>query len=149
LRVAASLVGQVAQQLQLKLKARLFSSRWVDAKWVSECAKDLVANRGKAFVVAGQRQPMEIHMIANAINAELFALGEKIEAVPTIKVVGASFDQLSKSFDNGTVDTLVILGGNPAYNLNLSSKIKRLSGWVITKTKRRKKLIGTSISALS
>jgi molybdopterin-containing oxidoreductase family iron-sulfur binding subunit len=119
LRVPASSVGQIASAI-LSLITGLSGSipTGVDVKWVSELAKDLVANRGNVLVVAGQRQPIEVHLIANAINAELFALGEKIEAMPTTKAVEASFGQLAKSFDNGTVDTLLILGGNPAYNLD-------------------------------
>ena len=43
----------------------------VDAKWISECAKDLKANAGKSLVVAGNRQPLVVHLLAHAINAAL------------------------------------------------------------------------------
>ena len=121
LRVSASLVGEIAAAIQAQISGSALSiPAGVDAKWISECAKDLVANRGKTFVVAGQRQPIEVHRIANAINAELFALGEMIESIPTAEPPVADL----KNFDNGTADTLVILGGNPVYNLNWSPKAK-------------------------
>src|SRR6202012_279835 len=37
-------------------------------KWITECAKDLLANRGQSLVLAGHRQPLAVHLLANAIN---------------------------------------------------------------------------------
>ena len=34
----------------------------IDAKWIAECANDLKAAGGKALVVAGQRQPLIVHL---------------------------------------------------------------------------------------
>ena len=77
LRVAASLIPQVAAAFYSGVTGQpLAIPGGVDAKWITECAKDLIANRGNALVVAGQRQPMEVHLLANAINATLGAIGK-------------------------------------------------------------------------
>ena len=87
LRVAASLVakllpvgvgcnvpGQTGVGSQPKCRST--------TNWVSECAKDLVANRGKVLVVAGQRQPIEVHLLAHAINSALGAIGNTVTLIP-------------------------------------------------------------------
>ena len=88
LRVAASLVGEIAAHDCSRSKCqRNYSYRnqlpaGVDAKWVFECAKDLIANGGNALVVAGQRQPIEVHLLAHAINSALGAIGNTVTLIP-------------------------------------------------------------------
>ena len=95
--------------------------RGADAKWISECAKDLIANRGKnVLVVAGQRQPIEVHLLAHGINSVLNSIGNTVSLIPVTEAVSADL----KNLDPSATDTLVILGGNPAYNLNWSPKQK-------------------------
>ncbi len=121
MRVAAGLVGQIASAI-LAVTTGLSGSipAGVDPKWISGLAKDLVANRGNILVVAGQRQPVEVHLLAQAINSALGAIGNTVTLIPTTKPPGADLMNL----DSSATDTLVILGGNPAYNLNWSSKSK-------------------------
>ena len=90
LRVAASLVGQIAAAISVRLyRIRSFPiPAGVDAKWISECAKDLVANRGNVLVVAGQRQPIEVHLLAHAINSALGAIGNTVTLIPATEVTG-------------------------------------------------------------
>ncbi|MBL6764263.1 MAG: Fe-S-cluster-containing hydrogenase [Verrucomicrobiae bacterium] len=87
-----------------------------DSAWVTECARDLVANKGASLVLAGERQPLPVHLIVNAINETLAAAGKTLEylAVPENKAVGIG--EVAAELSAGHVDTLVILGGNPAYN---------------------------------
>ena len=134
LRVAVSLVGKIAAAIQAQISGSSLSiPAGVDAKWISECAKDLVAAGKNALVVAGQRQPIEVHLLALAINSALGAFGNTVSLIPTAlnangsvylappaKNVGADI----KNLDSGVTDTLVILGGNPVYNLNWSPKAK-------------------------
>jgi molybdopterin-containing oxidoreductase family iron-sulfur binding subunit len=116
LRVAANLVSKVADEIftQLSDPVPLL------ARWISGCAKDLLAHRGEVLVVAGQRQPMQVHLLAWAINSMLGAIGATVTLVPAIETASADL----KSFDGAVTDTLVILGGNPVYNSDLSSKQK-------------------------
>jgi molybdopterin-containing oxidoreductase family iron-sulfur binding subunit len=88
--------------------------------WASECAKDLAANRGSVLVVAGQRQPIEAHLLAHAINTALDAIGSTVELLNATESTTADL----KDFNPATLDTLVIIGGNPAYNFNWSAKSK-------------------------
>ena len=121
LRVAASLVGSIAAAIFAAVSGTSISiPAGVDAKWISECAKDLVANRGYVLVVAGQRQPLEVHLFANAINSALGAIGNTVTLLPATEIISQDL----KNLDASATDTLVILGGNPAYDLNWSPKSK-------------------------
>jgi molybdopterin-containing oxidoreductase family iron-sulfur binding subunit len=116
LRVSANLVSRVAAEIS----AQLSEPVPLLARWVARCAKDLLAHRGEVLVVAGQRQPMEVHLLAWAINSALGAIGNTVTLLPTTETAGADL----KNLDAGAADTLVILGGNPVYNLNWSPKQK-------------------------
>jgi len=127
LRVPANSIGQIAEAItqRLAFNASLLNipillPKAVDSKWIQECATDLSANRGNLLVVAGQRQPIEVHLLAFAINSALGAIGNTISLLPTTEASGAEL----KSFGSSTTDALVILGGNPAYNSDLASKPK-------------------------
>jgi len=121
LRVAASVVGAIAAAVSAQVTGSAVAvPSGVDTKWVTECAKDLVAAGKSALVVAGQRQPIEVHLLANAINSALGAIGNTLQLVKAPANESADF----KGFDVKSADTLVVLGGNPVYHLNWSSKAK-------------------------
>jgi molybdopterin-containing oxidoreductase family iron-sulfur binding subunit len=116
LRVAASLVGAVASAVSAQVSGSSVSlPSGVDAKWVAECAKDLVSAGKNALVVAGQRQPLEVHLLAYAINSVLGAVGNTVALVSEAVAVEATPQSL-KTLDG--MDTLVILGGNPVFQFN-------------------------------
>ena len=54
----------------------------VDSKWLSECAADLVAQKGQAVVLAGYSQPPVVHALAQAINGAVDAFGKTVAAAP-------------------------------------------------------------------
>ncbi len=125
LRVAASLVGAVASDISAQISGASASvPAGVDAKWVAECAKDLIAAGKNALVMAGQRQPIEVHLLAHAINFALGAVGNTI----SLNWSGPPADnnQQLHDFNASTADTLVILGGNPAYQLNWTPEAKNV-----------------------
>ena len=112
LRVPASLVGQIAAAILAQVQGSSASiPAGVDEKWITECAKDLVVAGRNALVVAGQRQPPEVHLLANAINSALGAIGNTVTLykVPEIS---------EGDFTGAAPNTLVVLGGNPAYHFN-------------------------------
>jgi molybdopterin-containing oxidoreductase family iron-sulfur binding subunit len=122
LRVAAGLVEQVAAAISAQLSGATVSlPAGIDAKWVSECAKDLIANGANALVVAGQRQPLEVHLLAYALNSALGAVGRTVALLPATENPGSD---LRNTPLKGGEDTIVILGGNPVYHLNSNPKDK-------------------------
>ena len=87
------------------------------AKWVHECVADLVrlSKRGeKTLVVAGYRQPKEVHLAAMGINAILQNIGETLLLQAHKPSGNGSIEDLAAGFNKG--DNLVVLGGDPAYN---------------------------------
>src|ERR1022692_3827206 len=120
LRVAASLVGEIAAAIAATISGSTMSvPAGVDAKWIAECVRDLLANRGKVLVVAGQRQPVKTHLLAHAINSALGVIGNTVSLIPATESAGVDWQRL-----DGTAETLVILGGNPVYNSNWSPRAK-------------------------
>jgi molybdopterin-containing oxidoreductase family iron-sulfur binding subunit len=93
-------------------------------KWISGCSKDLIAAGKNALVVAGQRQPIEVHLLAYAINSALGAVGNTVTLIPAQETANADLGKI------GTPESLVILGGNPIYNsaLNLGDLLERQKG---------------------
>ncbi len=88
----------------------------VDAGWVRECVKDLLAHRGEVVVLAGHRQPVEVHLLAQAINFHLGAVGSTVLLAPASDPGLGSLSALARALNAGEVETLAILGGNPAYS---------------------------------
>ncbi|HEV2331242.1 MAG TPA: TAT-variant-translocated molybdopterin oxidoreductase [Verrucomicrobiae bacterium] len=112
LRIPASFVGAIAAAMLAQAQGSPVSvPAGVDASWVTECAKDLVAAGKDALVVAGQRQPMEVHLLAYAINSALGSIGATL-------ALHAAEEIPEGDFTTASPNTLIILGGNPAYYLN-------------------------------
>jgi len=88
----------------------------VDAKWITECAKDLRAHAGKCVVLAGQRQPLAVHALAHAMNAALGNVGKTVVFHDCPVPQEGSIGELAKALTGGEVTTLAVLGGNPVYN---------------------------------
>jgi len=86
------------------------------ASWVEELAKDLVANRGRALVLAGSQQPVAVHLLVAAINSALGALGNTLVGVAEVCRPTANIGELAKEIADKKISALFILGGNPAYN---------------------------------
>ena len=89
-------------------------------KWTGAIARDLQRNAGASLVIAGEQQPPVVHMLAHVMNQALGNVGktvfytDPVEANPVDQA--ASLQDLAKDLQNGAVDLLLILGGNPAYN---------------------------------
>ena len=92
----------------------------IPAKWLSAVAKDLAANRAKALIVVGSRQPPVVHALAHAMNSALGAVGATVNyaAVTDADELDAATDlkALTDAIAAKQVDALVIIGGNPVYD---------------------------------
>ncbi len=82
-------------------------------------AADLQASPGEALVIAGRNQPPAVHALVLAINQALGAVGTTV-TLHALEDVGhcctADLAELVEAMNGGSVDTLVMLGGNPVYD---------------------------------
>jgi MoCo/4Fe-4S cofactor protein with predicted Tat translocation signal len=87
------------------------------AAWIDEVAADLKAHAGRSALIAGRRQPAVVHALVHAMNGALQNLGKTIELrTASGGSDTGSLEDLVSAIKGGAVETLVVLGGNPAYN---------------------------------
>jgi MoCo/4Fe-4S cofactor protein with predicted Tat translocation signal len=118
LRMPSSAIGAVATLLASKLGGGLptgnsfaaFNDPAVD-QWITAMAADLQKATGRALVVCGSQQPAAVHATVAAINQALGAPAPG-GASKTTSTLGDLAEQISQ----GTVKTLLVLGGNPAFS---------------------------------
>lgn len=88
-------------------------------KWAAAAARDLQAHRGRCLVLAGDRQPPVVHLLAHALNEHLGNVGKTVSYTAPIDARPGdrtqSLRELVEDLDRGQVELLVILGGNPVY----------------------------------
>ncbi len=90
------------------------------ARWVVAVAKELAAHRGRSLVVAGDCLPVEVQVLAFAINAALgnvgptFVVTDPIEVRPTAQ--HEELAALASDMQSGRVETLLVLESNPVYD---------------------------------
>jgi molybdopterin-containing oxidoreductase family iron-sulfur binding subunit len=92
----------------------------VNAGWVEAVGRDLKAHPGSSIVIAGAWQPSAVHERVRSINARLGNIGNTVELrgeSPTTAItpINDSLRQLTADMQSGSVDLLLILGGNPVY----------------------------------
>ena len=90
------------------------------AEFVKHLTDELRANAGRAVVIAGRRQPPEVHAVVAKINQAIGAVGATIDyhvdPDPDRKPHLQSIVELAKDIQGKRVQTLIILGGNPVYD---------------------------------
>ena len=102
--------------------------------WIAPLVNDLQAHRGQSIVIAGDGQPPIVHALAHAINEALGNVGATVtytqtaEAQPMNQLAGLR--ELVGEMYAGTVEFLLILGGNPVYtapaDLNFAAAMERV-----------------------
>ena len=82
--------------------------------------QELRANSGRAVVLAGRRQPPEVHALVAKINQAIGAVGATLDYVedpdPDRPSHHDAIRALATAIDKNAVQTLIILGGNPVYD---------------------------------
>jgi MoCo/4Fe-4S cofactor protein with predicted Tat translocation signal len=90
-----------------------------DEKWIAAVAKDLQEHHGRSVVLAGDRQPPVVHLLAHALNDRLGNVGQTVLYTRPIETEPVdqtrSLHELVKALDAGQVEILVILGGDPVF----------------------------------
>ncbi len=83
---------------------------------VAAVAQDLMANRGRSLLVAGMRRPPETHALVHTLNQALDNVGKTVAYLPQEMPPLGDIEALAGDLQAGKVGTLLILGGNPAYD---------------------------------
>ncbi len=133
LRLPASAVGPYVWALAAKLGVvgtpgpKAAGISW-DRKWIDEVAADLKAHAGRSLLAVGARQPLWVHALVARINAELDNVGQCVSPAAS-GPSSAGIASLAEQLKSGSVSTLLILGGNPAYDapadLDFANLIKK------------------------
>ncbi|MBZ0265493.1 TAT-variant-translocated molybdopterin oxidoreductase [bacterium] len=104
-----------------------------DKKWISALAKDLVKHKGKSLVVAGARQPAEVHALVASINEALGNAGQTVSYHKADDLTLSNSEDLSSlvaDMKSGKVETLALFGTNPLYDtprkLDFKSALKKV-----------------------
>ena len=98
------------------------------AKRLTVLTTELQQHRGKSLVIVGDHQPPAVHALAHGMNQSLGNVGSTVihtaslEANPVNQM--ASLSELVKDMNAGAVDTLIIIGGNPVYNVPADLKFR-------------------------
>ena len=103
-------------------------------RWVDAVSQDLQRNAGSSLVVAGESQPPGIHALAHSLNARLGNIGHTVEYSESAEAHWVnhkdSFGQLVQEIEDGRVECLLILGGNPVFdapaNIPFENALKRV-----------------------
>ena len=115
----AAAARRMAKHLGLAIADESTPAGLPDA-WLAACARDLASQRGASLVIAGDRQPAHVHALAHAMNAHLGNAGTTVTyAEPAVANPGNQLQSLASLTDDmqaRRVDTLVVIGGNPAYD---------------------------------
>ncbi len=91
-----------------------------DRKFLTALGRDLQANAGRSVLIAGEGLSAEAHALEQAVNERLGNAGLTVThsrpaaAEPVIHA--ESLRALAQDMENGRVDTLVILGGDPVFD---------------------------------
>jgi MoCo/4Fe-4S cofactor protein with predicted Tat translocation signal len=98
---------------------------------IAVLANDLIKARGRGAIVVGPRQPAAAHALAHVLNAALGNAGSAVwysrDPEGERPSHASAVAKLAAEMGAGLVETLVVLGGNPAYDapfdLDLARKI--------------------------
>ena len=136
-RYALALAKTLAEKYAVDLgpiadQAKKADVAGISAKWLEVVAKELTGARAKGIIVVGARQPARVHALVHALNGALGNVGHTITYYPAADPFEqdpvASLKELVADIDKGSVGSLVILGGNPAYDapsdLKFAEKLK-------------------------
>jgi Fe-S-cluster-containing dehydrogenase component len=87
--------------------------------WLNALLEDLNGARGRSIVIAGENQSPDVHAFVHVLNERLNNVGKTVFYIDPVEanasVQADGLKELVGDMSAGRVDTLLILGGNPAY----------------------------------
>jgi molybdopterin-containing oxidoreductase family iron-sulfur binding subunit len=84
-----------------------------DPAWINGVTDDLVSAKGRSLVLTGVQQSDELRALVLGINAALGNLGATVGARQAGSKSSTKLADLAAAIKSGSVQTLLILGGNP------------------------------------
>ncbi len=94
--------------------------RFADDPLVEAIVEDLQTAGSNGLLLAGDTQPPEVHALCAAINDALGAIGSTVELYDSgeeeLEPAAVSLARLAGEMRDGEIDTLLMLGVNPAYD---------------------------------
>ena len=100
------------------------------AKVLKALVDDLVKNRGRSVIAAGAGQPPEVHALVHRLNAILGNVGRTVVLSEDAEPEAATTLEQVQALVKSSVDTLLVLGGNPAYDAPADVDFKGFLGKV-------------------
>jgi len=105
-----------------------YTNKFSDHEWIPVLTEELLANRGKSILSVGRDHNPELHATVAVLNEALGNAGETVEyfEVPHIEEQNnrEAFAELVEELNNGNIDTIVLVGSNPAYNAPADLKVE-------------------------
>ena len=90
---------------------------------------DFERHKGASIVIAGKEAPAAVHALAHVMNAALGNVGKTVFYTDPVEAnlvdQRQSLQELLKDIDDGHVEMLVIMGGNPVYNTPADLKLDK------------------------
>ena len=94
--------------------------------WIKAVAEELMENKGSSIILGGSHLSVDAHAIITMLNDKLNA---PVDYYPLDSSHVTSVDDfvgLCKKMKNGSIENLIILGGNPVYNAPADLKFESL-----------------------
>jgi molybdopterin-containing oxidoreductase family iron-sulfur binding subunit len=87
--------------------------------WIAPLVRDLKRHPGACIIIAGEQQTPLVHALAHAMNHALGNVGKTVSYTEPVEANGVqqteSLRELISDMKAGSVDTLLVLSGNPAF----------------------------------
>jgi Fe-S-cluster-containing dehydrogenase component/anaerobic selenocysteine-containing dehydrogenase len=137
----AALSGRVLPQGSLPAQPMAAIDGRLDAeerRFLDALARDLRQRpRGETLIIAGGRQPLEVHALCHALNEHLGNLGSTLQYAQSAVAPGSGDIDLAGLVGEmaaGKVESLLVLGANPAYtaaaDLDWSGALRKVASFV-------------------
>ena len=127
LRVKSSNIENVIYALAAELSKSVnglaafngYNNNFSEHEWIPVLAEELLQNRGESIITVGRDHAPKLHATVAAINTALDNAGKTVtyHELPHLDEQDnrESFANLVKELNNGDVDTVVLIGTNPAF----------------------------------
>ncbi|HZS56842.1 MAG TPA: TAT-variant-translocated molybdopterin oxidoreductase [Bryobacteraceae bacterium] len=128
--VKSSAIPAIAYQLAKACSVAAPDAGTPAPDWLNAVAQDLQNSKGKCVVVPGEFQPESVHLAAWALNSALGNVGKTVRLLDGVEPDNThTLEELTTDLNNGRIEMLLILGGNPVYtapaSLNFTTAIRK------------------------